>query len=139
MLQNGRYIRIGTGIILGLIILGYGVSKSLNLLTGPEIEIDSPLNGETVREPLLNIKGLVKNAAFISLNDKQIFVDDKGNMTDQILLYEGYNIITFKAKDKFGREKIVVREIIYSPNKKPDSPMGNATSTESSLFITNHL
>ena len=131
MLQNGRYIRIGTGIILGLIILGYGVSKSVNLLTGPKIEIESPRNGETLREPLLNIKGLVKNAAFISLNDKQIFVDDKGNMTDQILLYEGYNIITVKAKDKFGGEKTVVREIIYLPypDNNPAS-IKNSTSTK---------
>jgi len=131
MLQNGRYIRIGTGIILGLIILGYGISKSVNLLTGPKIEIESPRNGETLREPLLNIKGLVKNAAFISLNDKQIFVDDKGNMTDQILLYEGYNIITVKAKDKFGGEKTVVREIIYLPypDNNPAS-IKNSTSTK---------
>ena len=131
MLQNGRYIRIGTGIILGLIILGYGVSKSVNLLTGPEIEIESLRNGETVRESLLNIKGLGKNAAFISLNDKQIFVDDKGNMTDQILLYEGYNIITVKAKDKFGGEKTVVREIIYLPypDNNPAS-IKNSTSTK---------
>lgn len=129
MLQNGRYIRIGTGIILGLIILGYGASKSINLLMGPEIRIDSPKNGETLREPLLNIKGLVKNAAFITLNDKQIFVDDKGNMTDQILLYEGYNIMTVKAKDKFGREKIVTREIVYLPTQKPEISTKNATST----------
>ena len=113
MLKNGRYIRIGVGALLGLIILGYGASKSVNLIVGPQLQIESPTNGETVREPFLIIKGSAKNVAFLSLNDKQIFIDDQGDISDQILLYEGYNIITAKAKDKFGREKIVTREIVY--------------------------
>ncbi len=117
MIQNGRYIRVGAGIILGVIILGYGASKSANLLTGPKIQIDSPKNGETVRESLIKIEGVIKNATFISLNDKQIFVDDEGNMTDQILLYEGYNIMTVRAKGKFGREGVATKEIIYLPAK----------------------
>ncbi len=129
MLQNGRYIRIGAGIILGVIILGYGASKSVNLLTGPKIQINSPKNGETMSESLLKIEGVVKNATFISLNDKQIFVDDEGNMRDQILLYEGYNIITIRAKGKFGREKIATREIVYLPAKKSEMSTENATST----------
>lgn len=117
MLQNGRYLRIGVGALLGLIILGYGASKSVNLVTGPRLEIESPKNGETVRDSFLLIKGSAKNVAFLTLNDKQIFIDDQGNIADQLLLYEGYNIMTVKAKDKFGREKVVVREVIYN---RPD-------------------
>lgn len=134
MIEGGRYIRIGMAVFLGLVILGYGASKSINLVRGPQLQIDSPKDGETFGDPFLIISGRAENVAFITLNDRQIFVDDEGKITDQILLYEGYNVLTAKARGKFGREKVVTREVIY---KKLDPPAENATGSENVLLITN--
>lgn len=117
MLESSRYIRITIGALITLVIIGYAFIKSINLILGPEISVTTPINGETVHSPLLTISGSAKNIAFLTLDDRQIFVDDAGQIYDQLLLYEGYNVITLRAKDKFGREREVVREIIYSPVK----------------------
>ena len=116
MLQTGRYIRIGLGVALALIIIGYAASKSINLIEGPEVVIDTPKNGETVHTPLIIISGTAKNIAFLTLNDRQIFVDDAGRIGERLLLYEGYNILTLKARDRFGRETSVAREVVYLPS-----------------------
>jgi hypothetical protein len=116
MLQSGRYVRIIVGVLLTLIILIYAGTKSINLLSGPKLTLERPKNGETVSSDLLTIQGYARNIAFLTLNDRRIFVNDTGVIFDQLLLYEGYNIITLKAKDKFGRETSLVREVIYKPN-----------------------
>jgi hypothetical protein len=115
MLQSGRYIRIIGVVFLFLIIVGYAGIKSINLVQGPELTVTSPKNGEVVHDPLLTIEGEAQNVTFLTLNDRQIFVDDQGRLADQLLLYEGYNIITVKAKDRFGREKTIPLEVIYKP------------------------
>jgi hypothetical protein len=99
-------------VVIALVIIGYAASKSTTLLEGPQLTLISPANGVTVHTALLPIEGHAKNISFISLNDRQIYVDDTGKLFEQVLLYEGYNIITVKARDKFGRDTTVVREII---------------------------
>lgn len=115
MFHGSRYFGIALAVVLGVVILGYAASKSINLIEGPELTILSPEDGATLHSPLLSIVGKAKNVAFLTLNSRQVYVDDTGNLFDQLLLYQGYNIITFTARDKFGREKTVTRQIIYQP------------------------
>lgn len=115
MWEGYRAVRITLGIALVLFILGYAASKSINLIEGPIVRLDTPGNGETLRTPFLLISGNAKNIAFLSLNDRQIFVNDSGDILDRLLLHEGYNVITLKATDKFGRESVIRREVVYKP------------------------
>ena len=47
------------------------------------------------------------------MNDRKIFIDQQGNFKEKILLSYGYNIITMKANDKFGRNTKKKLELIY--------------------------
>ncbi len=40
-------------------------------------------------------------------------MDEKGNFKEEILLSSGYNAITIKASDKFGRNTEKIIEVIY--------------------------
>ncbi len=115
MLNNGRYLRIGIGTLFALLIIGYAGSKSINLIAGPTLTLERPVDGETVHSPYLEIAGNAKNIAFLTLNDRQIFVDDAGTISDVLLLSEGHSIVTLKARDRFGRERSETRHIIYNP------------------------
>lgn len=81
----------------------YGLFESYNLILGPKINILEPKNGANFLEPIITIKGNAKNISFISINDRQIYVDKSGYFEDKILLLPGYNIISVKAKDRFGK------------------------------------
>lgn len=108
-----RYLKIGSIITVAAIIVGYGYFKSRNLIDGPVISIESPRNGEAATTSLVTIIGTAKNIAFISLNDRQIFVDEEGRIKEQLLLPYGYTILTLKARDKFGRETVKRLEFTY--------------------------
>ena len=99
--------------MLAMMILGYALFQARNLIRGPMISIENPQNGSTLVESLISIEGHAENISYISLNDRQIFIDEAGAFKEKLLLSYGYNIMTIKAKDKFGRETQETLELVY--------------------------
>lgn len=113
MLDKANFsIKIFVGVTLALIILVYGYYKTRDLLSGPVIKIHSPKNGEIFRAPLIEISGVAENISRLTLNDRVIFIDENGNFREKLLLSGGYNIIDFKAEDKFGEKTGKTLEVI---------------------------
>jgi hypothetical protein len=96
--------RYAFSIIFFLIIAGYAIFQARVLLVGPQIWVTSPQDGSTVETSLVVIEGQAKNIAWISLNDRQIFIDEQGMWSEKLLVSEGISIMTVKARDRFGRE-----------------------------------
>lgn len=100
---------------IALVVILYTISRFYTFLAGPSIHISSPQNGDTVSERLLNISASTTLISFITLNDRQIFIDQKGDLFEQLLLQDGYNIISIKATDRFGRKVEKRLEVVYKP------------------------
>src|SRR6185369_9882306 len=101
--------------VLGVILVigGYGAFRAKNLAEGPEINVVSPADGLTVTDPFIEIKGNSKNISRLFLNDNKIFTDESGEFDEKILLATGYNIITLRAEDRFGRTVSKTLQLIY--------------------------
>lgn len=107
-----------TRIIIATLILvgigGYAFYESTDLRRGPVITIDQPVTGATFNSPVTDIKGRVENMVHISMNDRAISVDEAGNFQEKYVLSNGNNVVKVSAKDRFGRKKDVLVEIIYN-------------------------
>jgi len=89
---------------LFILIIFYAGLKLKNIFLGPQITITSPVSGSTYRTPLVTIHGRADRIAKLYLNDRKIFTDDQGVISESLLLAPGYNILEFKAEDSFGRK-----------------------------------
>ncbi|MDP6387930.1 MAG: hypothetical protein QGG63_01490 [Candidatus Pacebacteria bacterium] len=96
-----------------VVIFGYAFFQARNIILGPVIKIQEPQNGVSLEHSLVGIEGTAKNISHISMNDRQIFTDEQGQFREKLLLSYGYNIITIKAKDRFGRKTKKTLELIY--------------------------
>ncbi len=96
-----------------LAIAGYSLFQARNVIQGPVVEIHSPENGTSLSESLISIEGIAKNISHISLNGRPIFIDERGRFAETLLLSYGYNIMTVKASDKFGKEIKKTLELVY--------------------------
>jgi hypothetical protein len=92
---------VGLSIFFLLIVL-YAFFNSRNLIFGVKIRNVNLVNGSTVKENVIRITGTAKNAINLTLNGREISVDQQGNFDETIALLPGYNIINLKARDKFG-------------------------------------
>jgi len=107
------FLKISLIILVVVIIGGYTMFRAKTITEGPNISVTEPINGSTVLNPLVKIIGTAKNISFINLNGAQIFTDESGNFSEEILLSNGYNIITLEAEDRFGRKTETSLKIIY--------------------------
>ena len=107
------YLKFTLISIFAITIFGYAFFQARNIISGPVVKIHTPLNGASVEHSLINIEGVAKNISHISMNDRQMFTDEEGEFSEKLLLSYGYNIITVKAKVRFGRETKKTLELIY--------------------------
>jgi hypothetical protein len=96
----------GLSIFFGLIII-YALFRSKDLIFGVKIRnIDingAPIqNGETITANTIEITGVARNAVHLTLDGRDISIDQLGNFNETIALLPGYNIINLRAQDKFG-------------------------------------
>ncbi|MFA6257697.1 MAG: hypothetical protein WC671_01650 [Candidatus Paceibacterota bacterium] len=105
---------IGISIFFILIII-YAIFGSKDLIFGVKIKNVNLEDGITVTSNTIKLTGKAKNAINLTLNGRDISVDEQGNFTETIALLLGYNIINIKAKDKFGYIDEKNYKIMYLP------------------------
>ena len=64
-------------------------------------------------ESILEVVGTAKNAKDLTLNNREISIDQAGNFKETVVLLPGYNLIDIKALDKFGNREEKNYKLIY--------------------------
>ena len=103
-------------VLIGLVLVFmavYGFLQSRNILEWPRISVSSPKAGATVDKSAATISGTAKNISYLSLDDRPIYVDKDGNFSEAIALLPGYNILSVKGTDKFGKKTEKTLELVF--------------------------
>jgi hypothetical protein len=102
-----KVLRIIGITVFFLLIVVYAFFRSYDLLFGIKIRNVS-LNGAPIQsgahvaEKIIKLSGNAKNAVSLTLNGREISIDQSGDWNETIALLPGYNVINIKAVDKFG-------------------------------------
>lgn len=78
----------------------FSYKKMSFIFNGVKIEVKME---QKENSSLATIIGTAKNAKYIALNGREIFIDKEGNFSEIISILPGFSIITLNAKDKFGK------------------------------------
>ncbi len=103
----------GVAAIVLLIILGYAYSRTESFIRGPHITIASPQDGQVISDSFFFIEGTIQRAGHITLNGRQIYTNEMGELREAVSLAEGLNIFEIVATDRFGRTIKKVLEVVY--------------------------
>ena len=110
-----KIVKVGSLSLFFLIIIVFAFFRSKDLIFGVKIKNVNISDGVTVAEGVMEIKGNAKNGTLVTLNGREISIDETGNFNETIALLSGYNIVEIKAKDKFDYIDEKNYKIIYSP------------------------
>jgi hypothetical protein len=94
------------GLLLGLFtfIIGYSIFQTKAITKGVNLTLSGIKDGQSFDSNVLTLVGQALHAKHISINDREILVDQENNFTEEIVLSPGYNIITIEAEDKFDKK-----------------------------------
>ncbi|PIR68548.1 hypothetical protein COU49_00705 [Candidatus Nomurabacteria bacterium CG10_big_fil_rev_8_21_14_0_10_35_16] len=99
-----KIVKIVALVFLFIFIVTYTFFNAKDLIFGVKIK-DVKIESEIENEPnIVKITGNAKNAKKLTLNGREISIDQAGNFNETIALLVGYNIVTIRAEDKFGYE-----------------------------------
>lgn len=115
---KGKNIKwwLGMGALVALFtFIGFfAYIKMSFLINGVQIEANVEHTGSST---LANIIGKAKNATYISLNGREIFIDKDGSFSEPVALIPGFSVITIKTHDKFGKNKEKKFQLVYKENE----------------------
>jgi hypothetical protein len=112
----------------------YAYGRSEAVRKGVILTISGASDGETVTDATLHLTGTAQNATLLSLNDRAIVADLHGSWNEQFVLLPGYNVLSFKATDRFNKKTEQTLRVFYlapaqtalSSEADPSPPHGSA-------------
>ncbi len=96
-----------------LLIVIYVFFSSHDLIFGVKIKNVNIVDGIKVESNIQKITGNAKNAKNLTINGREVSIDEKGEFSETVALLVGYNILTIRAEDKFGYVDEKNYKIIY--------------------------
>ncbi len=123
-------IGVGLFVVIGI----YTVLKMKDVIWGVDVVVRGVVDGETVTEPKITLEGNARNIKLLTINDRIIGVGENGEFRDSLLLAPGYNIVSIKGDDKFGKHIRHEYRVVY---KQDPSTALSTPETSARSFITN--
>lgn len=111
-------LQIGALSIFFLLIIIYAFFRSQDLILGVKIKKVNinglpAQTGIKIANSVIQVNGNAKNAINLTLNGREISINQAGDFAETIALLSGYNIINITAKDKFGDSDQKNYKLIY--------------------------
>ena len=101
--------------VLFFLVLGlYALFQARFLVFGPRIFIETHSDGVVVKDSVIILGGRGVNIAWLSLNGRQIFMDEDGRWSEKLIVSTGTSIMTVEAQDRFGRRAVKNISIIFN-------------------------
>ena len=105
----------GVVTLLVVITLIYTYARSQTVLRGPTLNIYEPLTTMELDNPLL-IRGQVKNANFLTINDAIVDLENDGSFSIIKSYTPGYALLEFYVSNKHGKEKTIYKHVTIKEN-----------------------
>lgn len=119
---------LGIGLFVGLFvfIIGYSLFQTKAIAKGVDLSIDNITDGQVFRSDAISLSGTAIHATHLSVNDKEIVVDENNAFSEELVLSAGYNIITIEASDKFNKQTVKTYRVLYDA---PEPTTGEDVAT----------
>ncbi len=85
-----------------VLIIIYSLFRSNYLISGVKIKNVNILDGAKATNNIIELTGNAKNAINLTLNGREISINEAGDFNETFVLLKGYNVVNITAKDKFG-------------------------------------
>ncbi|OGH88031.1 MAG: hypothetical protein A3J93_02565 [Candidatus Magasanikbacteria bacterium RIFOXYC2_FULL_42_28] len=102
---------------LVIIFAGYLIWQIRGILTPPLLVVYTPMEGTVTSHTSIVVQGITDKEAHLSINGKDIMIDEDGKFSVEISLAPGVNSITITTIKKHGKTTTVARHVVVKEKK----------------------
>ena len=100
----------------------FAYTKMSFIVKGVQIQAKMESNAGS---SIVEIKGNAKNAVYLTLNGKEIYIEKNGDFSEPVALLPGLDVISINAKDKFGKSAEKKFEVVYKKDAQAIAFLNN--------------
>ncbi len=112
LLVTPKRIGLVLAILAIALVFGYFWHQLSYLINPPTIRITYPASDFTTREESIEISGQTEPDVYLTINGKELYVDNKGYFKSMVDLEIGLNALKIEARDRFGKVNTVIRRVM---------------------------
>ncbi len=106
------FLRNLFALIIILVFFTYAGFQIRGVLNPPKLIVLSPIEGQTVNSLNVLIQGEAEKESRVTVNGKEIMLNEKGQFESLVDLSEGLNTIVISATKKHGKTTTIIRHVI---------------------------
>ena len=104
-------------VLIGLVLVlsgTYMVFQTRDLIIRPSLTVERPHDGETFSRTKITVAGRVTLGVGLTINGLPTYNDETGSYEAELLLPAGVHTIEVVARNRFGRERTITRQIVVT-------------------------
>lgn len=101
---------VGVGVVTAA-ILGYLVFQYSRFISPPKLDLDSPVEGQTVTSRLVTVSGRTDSDAKITANNQAVLVNSDGKFDTNLEVDLETKEVVIKSISRSGKETVIYRKI----------------------------
>lgn len=100
--------------VVFLIFVGWYFYREICfLIKAPKLEVIQPPTDISTTQKTFEIIGKTDSTAYLLVNGQETYLDREGNFKAEVNLVDGVNTIKIESKNRFNKNNIVIRRIVY--------------------------
>lgn len=107
-----RALALAGSFVVAAAFVGYLWYQVSGLVAGPALTVEQPSADLTVTEPRVTLAGRTEPDARLTVNSREVYVDETGRFSLGLDLSPGLHTVEVKATNRFGKSTAIVRRIV---------------------------
>lgn len=108
-----KFVSLGLFGLLFVFIVLYTFFQMKSLSRGVDLKIAGIVDGQIFEKDFIELTGEAIHANLITLNGREVSVDENKNFKENLVLSPGTNIVTLEAKDKYNKKTFYEYRVFY--------------------------
>ncbi len=107
-----RILTVSLSLLILALFFWYLFHQISSFARAPRLIVENPSSNVAISDKTITVKGSTDHDVNLTINNQLIFVDPQGHFEEKVSLQNGLNSIVIVAKNKYGKEKKIEREIL---------------------------
>ena len=107
-----KRIALGSIGVVFLLMIIFIASRLTTFVRAPKLTIEEPRDEAILDKPIVHVKGTVEKESHLTVNGREITIDQLGNFDETISASAGLTSLEFNAENRFGKKSSVIRNVL---------------------------
>ncbi len=95
-----------------MVILFFLGTELFGFLRPPVLDLQGPRDGLVISHPFVRVWGVSPKESRLTVNGREVTIDERGNFDEELELVEGLNSLEFIVQDRFGKISKEIRHVL---------------------------